>query len=108
MSEVELKDFIRDALVQIATGIREANSELKKPDDHQYDPFILRQNTGDYSKIPGIRFDVAVTAGTKQQDKAHFFVFMANIGGGANTEKAKSDELYHRIQFEVGLDSTWQ
>jgi hypothetical protein len=99
MAEVELKDFIRDTLVQIAAGIGEANSSCKN------NPFSLRPNIGDYAKIPGIRFDVAVTAGTKQKDKAGFFVFMANIGGGADTEKSKSDELYHRIHFEVGIDS---
>lgn len=70
--------------------------------------FSLRHNKGDSSKIPGIKFDVAVTAASNQKDKAGFFVALASIGGGANTEKSKGDEMVHRIQFEIGIEDTWR
>lgn len=108
MKQIELKEFISNALVQIAKGVREANTELKTSENNQYEVFNLRGNRGEAAKIPGIKFDVAVTVGSDQKDKAGFFVALVNIGGGANTEKSKSDEVAHRIQFEVGLEGNWR
>ena len=108
MEQIELSEFIRNALIQIAKGVKEANDELKNPEKDQFEVFNLRHNKGDSSKIPGIKFDVAVTAASGQKDKAGFFVALVNIGGGANTEKSKEGEVAHRIQFEVGVESTWR
>ncbi len=74
MEQVELNEFIRNALTQIAKGVREANAELANPEKGHFNVFNLRQNKGDASKILGIRFDVAVTAASGQKDKAGFFV----------------------------------
>jgi len=108
MAQIELKEFIKSALIQVAQGVREANDQLKNPDKNQYEVFNLRHNKGDSSKIPGIKFDVAITAESGQKDKAGFFVALANIGGAASTEKSKGDELIHRIQFEIGVEDTWR
>ena len=107
MEQIQLSDFISNALVQIAKGVREANAELKNPEKNQFEVFSLRHNKGDSSKIPGVKFDVAVTAASGQKNKAGFFVALLNIGGGANTEKTKEGEAVHRIQFEIGIEDTW-
>lgn len=107
MEQILLSDFISNALIQIAKGVREANAELKNPEKHQFEVFNLRDNRGDSSKIPGIKFDVAVTTASGQKDKAGFFVALVNIGGGANTEKSKEGEAVHRIQFEIGIEQAW-
>lgn len=107
VEQIELSEFIRNALIQIAKGVKEANEELKNSEKNQFEVFNLRCNKGDSSKIPGIKFDVAVTAASGQKDKAGFFVALVNIGGGANTEKSKEGEVAHRIQFEIGIESTW-
>lgn len=108
MEHVELKEFITNTLVEIAHGIRGANEQLKNPDKQQFEVFSLRGNKGDNAKIPGIQFDIAVTAAKNQKDKAGFMVALASIGGGASAEKALSNELVHRIKFEIGIDSTWK
>lgn len=108
MSQVELKDFIKNALVDIAEGIRGANEALKNPDKHQFEVFNLRCNKGDFAKIPGIQFDVAVTASKNQKDKAGFMVALATLGAGANTEKGTTGELTHRIKFEIGIEDNWR
>ena len=108
MEQIQLSDFIRNALVQIAKGVQEANEELKNPEKQQWEVFNPRHNKGDSSKIPGVKFDVAVTAASGQKDKAGFFVALVNIGGGANTEKSKEGEVVHRIQFEIGVENTWR
>lgn len=105
MEQVELKDFIKTTLIEIAEGISGANKELK--DRGKYEVFSLRKNKGDLSKIPGIQFDIAVTAAKNQKDKAGFMVALVNIGGGATTEKGMSNEMVHRIRFEIGIDQEW-
>lgn len=107
MEQVELSEFIRNALVQVANGVKKANEELKDPSNHQFEVFTLRHNIGDNSKIPGIKFDVAVTTANSQKDKAGFFVALVQIGGGASTEKVGEGERVHRIQFEVGITNNW-
>ncbi|MCK9994546.1 MAG: hypothetical protein Dbin4_03066 [Alphaproteobacteria bacterium] len=62
MEGIELKDFIKSTLVEIAEGVREANQGLMGSGKSQHDIFNLRRNFGDSSKIPGIIFDIAVTA----------------------------------------------
>jgi len=108
MEQVELKEFIKSTLIEVAEGIRGANEQLKNPEKHQYEVFSLRCNKGDYSKIPGIQFDIAVTAAKNQKDKAGFMVALVNIGGGASTEKGLSNEMVHRIKFEIGIDHDWK
>jgi len=107
MSEVQLSTFIENALIEIAKGVRGANEMLKEPNNNQFEVFSLRDNRGDSNKIPGIKFDVAVTASAKQSDKASFVVALMHIAGGANTEKSRGNETAHRIQFEVGIHGTW-
>ncbi len=108
MEQVELKNFIKSALIDIATGIKDANAELKNPEKEEYEVFSLRRNVGDNAKIPGIQFDIAVTAAKNQKDKAGFMITLVNIGAGANIEKAMNNEMVHRIRFEVGIDNTWK
>jgi hypothetical protein len=104
METIELKDFIRDTLVQIASGITEANDEVKdRSGEGPRMPFSLRRNIGDSSRIPGVSFDIAVVATKNQKDKAGFMVALASIGGGAATEKGFGGETAHRIKFEVGI-----
>ncbi len=104
MEGIELKDFIRDALVQIASGINEANQAVRAERQNRAGAFMLRANIGDAAKIPGVAFDIAVTATKNQRDKAGFMVALASIGGGAATEKGFGGEATHRIKFEVGIE----
>ena len=107
MVDVKLSEFIKNALCEIAQGINSANEELKNTDKGHYEVYSLRKNIGDSSKIPGISFDVAVSVNSDKKNKAGFFVALANIGGGANTEKSQGNEMTHRIKFEVGVNNKW-
>jgi hypothetical protein len=107
MEEIQLKDFIEGALVNIAQGIRNANLKLKNEHDITANIYNLRRKIGDSAKIPGIQFDVAVTASKQDKDKAGFVIALLNIGVGANIERSTVNELVHRIKFEIGIDSHW-
>lgn len=106
MSEVQLSTFIENALTEIASGVRGANEKLMSPDKNKFHVFSLRDNRGDYNKIPAIKFDVAVTASARQSDKTGFVVALMNTAGGAKTEKSRGKKA-HCIQFEVGIHGTW-
>ncbi len=108
MEQIQLKEFIAGSLIDIAEGIRSANEKLKDPAKQQWEPFKLRCNIGDNAKIPGIQFDIAVTATKSQKDKAGFMVALVSIGAGAGTEKGLGNEMVHRIKFEVGIGHEWE
>lgn len=104
MDAIELSDFIKSTLVDIARGVSEANATIKDSGEHCEDYFVLRSNKCGDDKPLGIAFDIAVSASRRQKDKAGFMVALATIGGGAATEKGTSGEMVHRIKFEVALD----
>jgi hypothetical protein len=108
MDTVPLREFIKNVLIDVAQGIRDANAVLKNPDKNQYEVFNLRKNKGDYAKIPGIQFDVAVTASSETKAKAGFMVALVTFGGGASAEKAFDNVLTQRIKFEVGIEDEWK
>ena len=63
MEEIQLKDFIEHALVNIAQGVRTANEKLKPSENTTNKVYSLRSNIGTGDKaISGVLFDVAVTA----------------------------------------------
>jgi len=103
MNQIELSDFIKSTLVDVAKGVKGANHKIQEEEGRNSNYFTLRSNRGDNSKIPGIMFDIAVTASKNQKDKAGFMVALATLGAGANTEKGMGSEVVHRIKFEVGL-----
>ena len=103
MENITLSDFISNTLVEIAKGVKQANTELHDPDNNVYHVYELRTTMGDHKKNLGVKFDVALSATGNQKDKAGFVVALASIGGGANTEKQKGHEQEHRIQFEIGV-----
>jgi hypothetical protein len=103
MNDVKLSDFISDTLVEIARGIKKANTELQAPENDISHVYILRSTAGPNKATLGVKFDVALSVSGGQRDKAGFVVALASIGGGANIEKQKGHEQAHRIQFEVGV-----
>ncbi len=63
-NDIELKEFVTNTLVEIALDVRDANKNLH--DEHEGDysnsPYRLHNNLSDNEKMPGLSFDVAVTA----------------------------------------------
>lgn len=109
--DIELRDFVKNTLVQIATGVSEANKEMHEKHGGEYTqaPFRLHKNLGDHAKsMPGISFDVAVTASSGTADKAGAKISVTQIFGiGGSIEASSEDRYVHRIQFVVGLHTDW-
>jgi hypothetical protein len=111
VADIELRDFVKTTLVQIALGVSDANSEMHEKHGGKYSkaPYRLHKNLGDHGKtVPGISFDIAVTASSGSSDKAGAKISVAQVFGiGASTEAAASDRQVHRIKFTVGLHTDW-
>jgi hypothetical protein len=107
MQQVRLKDFIKNTLVDIGEAVNEANQHFINPKQQIFHVFSLRHNKGDQLKVPGIVFDVAITAMENQKDKVGLMVTLLPFAGGGNTETAANKELVHRIKFEIGIEDTF-
>lgn len=104
MEQLTPRDFIKNALVDIGEAIDGANQHFRNPKQSRFHVFCLRHNKGDQINVPGIQFDVAITAMKNQKDKAGLLVTLLPLAGGANTETAANNEFVHRIKFEIGIE----
>ena len=108
--EIELHEFVKNTLVQIALGVKEVNKALHQEHGGQYSraPYRLHKNFGDSKSIPGVSFDVAVTASAGSKDKAGAKISVAQVFGiGGSIESRINDTYVHRIKFVVGLHTDW-
>ena len=96
LAVVELKDFIRQTLVDISEGVREANSAYKQARKSQENAFILTPGRGK-EEGTGIHFDVAVTTHAAKGGQASIKVLSLGVGG----ELQHRSESVSRIQFTV-------
>ena len=107
---IELHEFIKNTLVQIALGVKEANNQLHNEHGGQYSnaPYRLHQNIGDTQNAPGVSFDVAITASAGTKDQAGAKIAVAQVLGiGVDKEATMNDTYFHRIRFVVGLHTDW-
>ena len=107
MEQITLKSFIKNALVDIGEAINEANQHFINPKQSRFHVFSLRHNKGDQINVPGIQFDVAITAVNNKKGKAGLMVTVLPLNGGVNTEISANNELIHRIKFEIGIQDTF-
>ncbi|MCJ8286612.1 trypco2 family protein [Halomonas sp.] len=115
---MELKDFIRETLVQVAQGIEEASSELQdstalvnprnvsintSENGRHYGVFSEDKAPSPIRYVEEIAFDVAVhaTEGTEASAKAGISVGSVGIGGKGSSSETKSSAS--RIQFRVPM-----
>ncbi len=105
---MELKEFIKETLVDIAMGVREANNEIGESENGSNELFKLRRNVSKEDVASNIEFDIALTAQKNRNDKARFIVAIAPIAGSASFLKSKKTENVHRIKFEVNVSENWR
>lgn len=105
MDQIPLKDFISGTLINIAQGIRDAN-ETVKDFGAGSKPFQLEVSTGGHGKTKkGVKFSVAVNVTKGDSDKAGIGVMSVFLGGGIQGASERSNEIAHRIEFEIAVDS---
>jgi hypothetical protein len=113
---MDLKDFVKESLVQISSGIIEANAALDST-GAMINPQHITVNTGnsqsygrtgqphtahgDSRIAEKVEFDVAVLAEQGEQAKAGIKLSVASIGLGAGVGTDKTDRSESRIKFVI-------
>ena len=105
---MELDAFIKETLVQISNGIKEANEHLapsRKKEDGTELPKLFLLSPGKKQEMgSGVHFDVAVTTQTIDEGqggaKVRLAVFEADLGGKLKS----SEQAVSRIHFSVNVD----
>ena len=102
---MQLDDFIQSALVQIATGVYQANATLtgkKSPTGNV--PFLVTSGSNG-GKPTGVAFDVAVTSRTTAQGEGRAKLKIFVVDASADGKLSHEHERVSRISFTVAIDS---
>jgi hypothetical protein len=100
MSELALKDFIRQTLLDISGGVHEANVAYMKDSPSVHNPFLLPYSGGE-KKERGIDFDVALTtkAATETVGQAKVGIYVLQLSKGGQSHD--THENVSRVTFSV-------
>jgi len=101
---MELKEFVRESLLQIIGAVREAQAQCA---DAEINPIVLdshggRRQSARGNDVQDVQFDVAVTATDAGEKKAGIGI-VAAIGIGASLQSATTNESVSRIKFAVTI-----
>ena len=91
---MELNEFITNVLVEITTGIKNANSKIGEG-TFEMEAFRRERETG------FISFDLAVKTSENKGKGANGGIQVLNIGIGGKVNKDTSHETANRIKFYV-------
>lgn len=101
---MKLDKFVEDVLVQIATGVTNANVRLTRCSHPTGNVPFLMQRGNDSGSTTGVAFDVAITtkstAEAQGQGQLQIVVAEVNLDGKLSRE----NERISRIKFTVGVD----
>lgn len=115
---MDLKEFVKESIVQISKGIEEANSELKDS-DAMVNPIYVQMHSKDaqgYGRtkernpdftnpdaklIQKVDFDVALSVEAGEQGSAGAKLSIASIGIGAEGKIESSNRSESRIKFSI-------
>lgn len=113
---MDLKEFIKESLVQIATGIEEANEKLKGTNAIVNPASVQAFSTeakaygrindafkNDKALVELVEFDVAVQAESGTQTGGGLKIAIASIGLGAEGKSSDSHSSESRIRFKIPM-----
>lgn len=108
---MELQEFVKDSLVQIVRGVRDAQQEISTTGDAGVisPPIQTEWEKAGYVFAKGglpvqkVDFDIAVTVAEKTGTKGTIGVVIAAIGLGSQGESSNSKTNDSRIKFSVPI-----
>jgi hypothetical protein len=106
---MELKDFIKETLVQITNGVVEAQDLIKdtgcyiNPEGRYKDEIVETGYGGEYRSIQKVKMSIAINVIENQKTKAGLGVVSAILTAGASTTNSDSNSVTNRIEFEIPI-----
>lgn len=101
---MDLKDFIKETIIQIPRGIAEANEELKLKDGRKKTCYNF-QNKAGAEEHDKIMFDIAITSQDIKRDGGKIGFKICVLSGDAQDEKEKTRTNVSRVKFFVSINS---
>lgn len=104
---MELKDFIKETLIQIAQGINEAQEELAETDciinprDIKEDGFANVRIKDKRHTVQCVDFKIALTSTTEAADKTGIGVMLGSFGIGGNKTTSDGNTSNTNISFSI-------
>lgn len=110
---MELREFVKGAILQICNGVRDAQIEAKKSGIDaepappvQFDRggsvpqgFVYTGGSEDCATV--LEFDLLVTESHEKGSKGGIGVFLGHIGFGGHREHADATQSHSRLRFSV-------
>lgn len=109
---MNLKDFVSEALVEIADGVKEAQSKASGVNPHPHHIYTQSQAGGsnlilgldqNNNPIHMVDFDVAVTSTEGTEKKAGIAVVSGLISLGSQGKSQENTQSLSRIKFKVPI-----
>jgi hypothetical protein len=106
---MELKDFIKETLVQITNGVVEAQNLIKdtgcyiNPEGYYKGEQVQTGFNKEYRSIQKVRMSIAINVIENQQTKAGLGVVSAILTAGASATNTDSNSVTNRIEFEIPI-----
>jgi hypothetical protein len=114
---MNLQDFVSQALVQIASGLRAADVELSAlgaivnprhvagagADKANVYGYLVEQGTTLRRAVHSVEFDIAVTANEGKETKGGIGIVVGAIGIGSQGRSEEANSSVSRIKFKVPI-----
>jgi len=106
---MELQEFIKETIVQITTGVKEAQEELKgsgciiNPSSYAKDGKVLREGFENRMRsIQKVKINAALTITENEGSKAGIGIAKV-FKAGIDAEESSSNQQMNAIEFEIPI-----
>lgn len=106
---MELKEFVKETLLQIIQGVKEAQEEAPKfgaavnPGEIVGSNLQLASVNGEGCTVQNIEFEVGLTTSNAETAKSGIGVMLGGIGAGTNKSANEQQSSATKIKFTVPL-----
>lgn len=106
---MELKDFIRETLVQITNGVIEAQEIIKEtgcyinPKGFHTGEQVRSGYDKEYRHVQKVKMSIAISVIENNEKKAGLGVVSAILTAGASTKNNDTNSVTNRIEFDIPL-----
>ena len=98
---MELRTFIKEALVDIVGGVTDAQSELETGEIVPAVSDSFKSVETGISELQSVEFEISVTTEDHKGSEAKLSVVAAVVGGGVKGESGSGAEHAARLSFKV-------
>lgn len=107
---MELKDFIRETLIQITNGVIEAQEFVKgtgcyiNPEGFNLDSSQIKSGFNkQYRSVQKIKLSIAINVLENTEKKAGIGVMAAFLSAGTSSKNSDSNSTLNHIEFEIPI-----